>query len=105
MVNIKYITLYNKIILSVNTFNAFITTFNFATQEAPLSYKDFKAELLNHEILFANQATTTSSNTNGFLLYSNKTNNGDYKPKLNVPPKTNGPSKPHSPFQRQNHNT
>lgn len=58
----------------------FITTFNFSSRLSTISFEDFQAELLNHEILLANQQHSSpgnqqySSNTElgNFALFSQK---------------------------------
>jgi hypothetical protein len=83
------------------SFNAFISTFNFATHETLLLYDDFEVESLNHETLLENQNTVASSDSNTFALYSNKQHNRDCKPKFNGPQKPNHPPKPHFSHQNQ----
>jgi len=64
----------------------FITTFNFSSRLSTISFEDFQAELLNHEILLANQQHSSpgnqqySSNTElgNFALFSQKPKRNQY---------------------------
>lgn len=53
------------------SFNHFITSFSLATRDNPLSFVDFRDELLNHEMLL-NQRSVIVSDATNFALFTNR---------------------------------
>lgn len=53
------------------SYTAFITSYNFATHDIPMTFQDFQAEILNFETLLGNQHQTVGD-SGSFALYSQK---------------------------------
>jgi hypothetical protein len=60
-------------------FNSFVTIFNFSCRDKEMSFLDFQAELLSHEILLENQQQhSITPETGSFALYTNKSPNTSF---------------------------
>jgi hypothetical protein len=51
---------------------SFISSFNLLTRQTTVTLEDFQAELLNHEILLANQQHSTDIDSGNFALFTQK---------------------------------
>jgi hypothetical protein len=63
-----------------SSYTAFITSFNFATRDSTISFEDFQAKLLNHEILLRNhqQQQHSSIESGNFALYTQKPKSSNF---------------------------
>lgn len=59
------------------SFNAFITSFSFATRENPLTFNDFQDELLSHEMLLTQQYAAID--TTAIALVAQKPSNRPFQ--------------------------
>ena len=71
-------------------FHPFFTSYSFAIKDKPLTFDEFKTELLSYEMLVNSSQTSTDTNVEGFALYSQKPkNNSNKKNKYNGSDKNN----------------
>lgn len=56
------------------SFLPLLTSLYLTTKDQPLSFNDFKTELLSNELFLESQYKSTSLYTNNFVLFSSKQN-------------------------------
>jgi hypothetical protein len=84
------------------SFNSFISAYTFATRENQLSFEDFQAELLSHEMLLEQQQTH-ATDPSMFALYSHKGPNRNFQPKNKTPHNGSSVKYQSRPFTQKPH--
>jgi hypothetical protein len=75
--------LINSIISGLNpTFNSFVTSISIATKDNPLSFLEFRDELLNHEMLLNQQQQAANTETQNFALFMQRHGGGPSRPPM-----------------------